>query len=47
MKAIIIYYSRSGNTEAIALRAQKDLNCEILKIVRRRHTAIISPPVCG
>lgn len=33
MKAIIIYYSRSGNTEKIALQAQKDLNCEIIKIV--------------
>ena len=26
-------YSRSGNTEKIALQAQKDLLCEILKIV--------------
>lgn len=33
MKQIIIYYSRSGNTEKIALQAQKDLNCEIIKIV--------------
>ena len=33
MKVIIIYYSRSGNTEAIALQAQKDLQCEIIKII--------------
>ncbi|MCU6761576.1 flavodoxin [uncultured Roseburia sp.] len=33
MKAIIIYYSRSGNTEKIALQAQKDMKCEIIKIV--------------
>ena len=33
MKAFIIYYSRSGNTEKIALQAHKDLSCEILKIV--------------
>lgn len=33
MKPIIIYYSRSGNTEKIALQAQKDLQCEIVKIV--------------
>lgn len=33
MKPIILYYSRSGNTEKIALQAQKDLNCEIIKII--------------
>lgn len=33
MKAMIIYYSRSGNTEKIALQAQKDLQCEALKII--------------
>ena len=33
VKAIIIYYSRSGNTEKIALQAKNDLNCEIVKIV--------------
>ncbi len=32
MKPIIIYYSRSGNTEKLALQAQKDLKCEIIKI---------------
>lgn len=32
-KTIIIYYSRSGNTEKIALQAQKDLKCNIVKIV--------------
>ncbi|MDR2752431.1 MAG: hypothetical protein LBC41_17385 [Clostridiales bacterium] len=31
-KAIILYYSRSGTTEKLALRAQSDLNCDILKI---------------
>lgn len=33
MKPIIIYYSRSGNTEKIALQAQKALNCEAVKII--------------
>ncbi len=33
MKPIIIYYSRSGNTEEIALQAKQDLNCEAIKIV--------------
>ncbi len=33
MKPIIIYYSRSGNTEKIALQAKEDLNCEAIKIV--------------
>ena len=33
MKIIVIYYSRSGNTEKIALQAQKDLNCDIVKII--------------
>lgn len=33
MKPIIIYYSRSGNTEKIALQAQKDLKCKIVKIL--------------
>lgn len=32
MKAIIIYYSRSGNTEKLAKRIQNDLDCDILKI---------------
>lgn len=32
MKAIIIYYSRSGNTEKLAKRIQSDLSCDILKI---------------
>lgn len=33
MKAIILYYSRSGNTEKIAERIHTDLACDILKIV--------------
>lgn len=33
MKSIIIFYSRSGNTEKLANRIQKDIGCEILKIV--------------
>lgn len=33
MKPIIIYYSRSGNMEKIALQAKEDLNCEAIKIV--------------
>ena len=33
MKTIIIYYSRSGNTEKIALQAQTDLKCDIIKII--------------
>ena len=33
MKPIIIYYSRSGNTEKIALQAKNDLHCEAIKIV--------------
>lgn len=32
MKAIIIYYSRSGNTEKLARRVQSDIGCDILKI---------------
>lgn len=32
MRPIIIYYSRSGNTEKIALKAKEDLNCNIIKI---------------
>ena len=32
MKAIVIYYSKSGKTEAIAKKIQKDLDCDILKI---------------
>lgn len=33
MKPIIIYYSRSGNTEKIALKLQKDLSCDVVKII--------------
>lgn len=33
MKAIILYYSRSGNTERIAMQAQKDLHCDMIKII--------------
>lgn len=32
MKAVIIYYSRSGNTEKLAKKIQSSLNCDILKI---------------
>jgi len=32
MKSIIIYYSRSGNTEKLANRVKEDLQCDILKI---------------
>ena len=33
MKPIIIYYSRSSNTEKIAMRAKTDLSCEAIKII--------------
>ena len=33
MKAMVIYYSRSGNTEKVAKQIQSDLNCDILKII--------------
>ena len=33
MNAIILYYSRSGNTEKLAKQIQKDFHCDILKIV--------------
>lgn len=33
MKPIIIYYSRSGNTEKIALQAKQALQCDAIKIV--------------
>lgn len=32
MRVIIIYYSRTGTTEKLAQRIQKDLNCEILRL---------------
>lgn len=32
MKAIILYYSKSGVTEKLAKRIQSDLGCEMLKI---------------
>ena len=32
MKAIIIYYSKSGATEKIAKQIQKEIGCEIVKI---------------
>lgn len=32
MNAIIIFYSRSGNTEKLANRIQKDVGCEAIKI---------------
>lgn len=32
MKAIILYYSKSGTTEKLARRIQKDIHCDILKI---------------
>ena len=33
MKSIILYYSRSGNTEKLAKRIKEDLQCDILKII--------------
>ena len=32
MKAMIIYYSRTGTTEKLAQRIQKDFDCDILKL---------------
>jgi flavodoxin len=32
MKAMIIYYSKTGNTEKLAKRIQKDFHCEMLKV---------------
>ncbi|MDD3410340.1 MAG: flavodoxin [Eubacteriales bacterium] len=32
MKSIILYYSRSGNTEKLAKRIQGDIGCEAIKI---------------
>lgn len=32
MNSIIIYYSRSGNTEKLAEKIQKEFQCDILKI---------------
>ena len=32
MKPIIIFYSRSGNTEKLAYRIKEDFQCDILKI---------------
>ncbi len=32
MKAIVLYYSQTGNTEMIARRIAKDFGCELLKI---------------
>lgn len=33
MKSMIIYYSRSGNTEKLAQQLQKDLDAKLLKII--------------
>lgn len=33
MSPIIIYYSRSGNTEKIALKVRDEIQCETIKIV--------------
>lgn len=33
MKPLILYCSRSGNTEKIALQAQEVLKCETIKII--------------
>lgn len=33
MKSIVLYYSRSGNTEKIAEKIHTDLVCDILKII--------------
>ncbi len=32
MKTMILYYSRSGNTEKLATRIRNDLNCDMLRI---------------
>ena len=32
MKSIILYYSRSGNTEKLANKVKQELQCDILKI---------------
>ena len=32
MKPIVIYYSRSGNTQKIAEKIQSDMNCDIVKV---------------
>ncbi|QOV18427.1 hypothetical protein INP51_10410 [Blautia liquoris] len=32
MKAIILYYSKTGNTEKLAKRIQADLHCDMLKV---------------
>lgn len=32
MKPIVIYYSRSGNTQRIAEKIQSDMNCDIVKV---------------
>lgn len=32
MNTLILYYSRSGNTEKLAKRIQQDLKCDIIKI---------------
>ncbi len=34
MKAMVIYYSRSGNTEKVAKQIQSDLNCDIPESVK-------------
>lgn len=33
MKSIILYYSRSGNTEKVAKQIQQDMDCQSIKIV--------------
>lgn len=33
MKALILYYSRSGNTEKIAKQIKDDLGCDMIKII--------------
>lgn len=47
MKPLILYYSRSGNTEKIALQAQEALKCESIKSFPKKHTEIILPPAFG
>ena len=32
MKAIIIYYSRSGKTEKLVRRIQQEISCDVLKV---------------
>lgn len=37
MKTLIIYYSHTGNNEALANELRRRLDCELLKVVERRR----------